>query len=292
MQPFKQGKVTANGLEFTFLEQGEGPLVLCMHGFPDTARSFRHQLPALAQAGYRAVAPFMRGYAPTAAAANGNYQTAALGQDVLALIEALGAQQAVVIGHDWGSTAASAAALFAPEKVSKLITLALPYGGMGTALLNNWAQQKRSWYIFFFQTALADLAVPLEDFAFIERLWRDWSPGWDFPAEEMRALKQTLAQPGVLAAALGYYRCTMNPERHDPLLAPLQARIGREPIQVPTLNIHGALDGCIGAEFSQNIDALFPAGLTNRVIADGGHFLHQEQPEQVNRLILDFLQGT
>lgn len=291
MQSFKQGKVTANGLEFAFLEQGEGPLVLCMHGFPDTARSFRHQLPALAQAGYRAVAPFMRGYAPTALAANGSYQTAAFGQDVLALIEALGYQQAAVIGHDWGSTAVSAAALFAPEKVSKLVTLALPYGGMGSALMTNWAQQKRSWYIFFFQSLLADMAVPHDDFAFIDHLWKDWSPGWDYPAEEMRALKDTLAQPGVLAAALGYYRTSLNPERQDPALASLQARIGREPIQVPTLNIHGALDGCIGVEFSQNIEAFFPAGLINCVIDNGGHFLHQEQPDQVNRLILDFLQS-
>ena len=101
-----QTTVQANGLTFHCLEMGEGPLALCLHGFPDHARSFRHQLPALADAGYRAVAPYLRGYAPTDVPPNGPYQAAALAQDTVALIDALGGQCEVLIGHDWGAVAA------------------------------------------------------------------------------------------------------------------------------------------------------------------------------------------
>src|SRR3954469_25253216 len=101
-----EGRVRANGLDFAYLEAGEGPLALCLHGFPDSAWTWRHLLPELADAGFRAVAPFMRGYAPTAVPADGRYQTAALGLDACALHEALGGDaDAVIVGHDWGAMA-------------------------------------------------------------------------------------------------------------------------------------------------------------------------------------------
>src|SRR5512135_27547 len=119
MPDFKAGTVRANGVRFATLEAGDGPLVLCLHGFPDDARSFRHQLPALAKAGFRAVAPFMRGYAPTEVPADGRYQSAVLSQDIVALISALGSSSAYVFGHDWGAVAAYGAAVLAPDKVTK-----------------------------------------------------------------------------------------------------------------------------------------------------------------------------
>src|SRR6266850_7769553 len=97
----KQRVVRASNLNFSVLEMGEGPLMLCLHGFPDTAHSFRHQMPALADAGFHVVAPFMRGYAPTEAAPDGRYETAALSEDAIALIDALGASDAILFGHDW-----------------------------------------------------------------------------------------------------------------------------------------------------------------------------------------------
>src|SRR5205085_8411863 len=122
-------EVDANGIHFVALTMGEGPLMLCLHGFPDDARTFRHQMPVLAKAGYRVVAPFMRGYAPTSASPAGNYQTAALGRDAAALVEALSPEaKAVVFGHDWGALAAYGAALLAPDRIRKLITAAVPYG--------------------------------------------------------------------------------------------------------------------------------------------------------------------
>ena len=290
MTAFRAGRVRANGLEFATLEAGDGPLVLCLHGFPDHARSFRHQLPALAAAGYRAVAPFMRGYAPTEQPADGRYQSAVLALDVVELIGALSADSAVVFGHDWGAVAAYGAAVVAPNKIRRLITAAVPHGpAVLNAFLSNYDQQRRSWYMFFFQTAFADAAVAHDDFAFLERLWADWSPGWPWPKEEMEALKATFRMPGVLEAALGYYRGTLNPERQDPNLAELQAGMSLSPITVPTMVLHGARDGCMGVDLLDGMEALFPAGLRKVVVSDAGHFLHQEQPEQVNRVVLDFL---
>ena len=290
MEQFRQGRVRANGLSFATLEAGDGPLVLCLHGFPDHARSFRHQLPALAAAGFRAVAPFMRGYAPTDVPADGPYQTAALAQDAVALIEALGYTRAAVFGHDWGAVGAYGAAVLAPERVARLITAAVPHGAaFPSALLANYDQQRRSWYMFFFQTPFADAAVPFADFRFLERLWQDWSPGWDYPAEEMDALKKTFRQPGVPAAALGYYRATLNPLNQDPALADIQTRISLSPISVRTLYFHGARDGCVGAELLDGMDQLFPQGLETVIVPEAGHFVHQERPEIVNRHLLEFL---
>src|SRR5579863_8216894 len=109
-------KVRASGIDFHLLEMGSGPLVLCLHGFPDTAHSFRHQMPALADAGYHCVAPFMRGYSPTDPAPDGRYDSAALSEDAIALIDALGHKDAIVFGHDWGAVAAYGAAAAAPDR--------------------------------------------------------------------------------------------------------------------------------------------------------------------------------
>ena len=109
--------IRANGVHFAYLDAGQGPLVLCLHGFPDTAWSFVPLLERLAAAGYRAVAPFMRGYPPSGPAPDGDYRVITLGRDALALIEVLGAQRAVLVGHDWGAAATYIAAALAPERV-------------------------------------------------------------------------------------------------------------------------------------------------------------------------------
>jgi pimeloyl-ACP methyl ester carboxylesterase len=284
------GVVRARGLEFPTLEAGAGPLVLCLHGFPDHSGSFRHQLPALAAAGFRAVAPTMRGYAPSAIPADGVYQTAALAEDAVAMIAALGYDEAIVFGHDWGAIAAYGAALAAPERVRLLVTAAVPYGPQFmTAFTTSYTQERRSWYMFFFQTPFAEVAVAHDDFVFLERLWADWSPGWRWPADAIARVKETFRQPGVLEAALGYYRALFNPALHDPRNAALQSRMMLEPIEVPAMMLHGANDGCIGSELLDGMDAFFPRGLRVEVVPGTGHFLHQEAPDAVNRLLLDFL---
>lgn len=287
--PFETGSVKANGLMFHYISQGEGPLILCMHGFPDIATTFSAQLSAFSAAGYRVVAPYMRGYSPTEIPTDGPYQSAAFGQDVLALITALGYEQAILLGHDWGVTAVTAAANFEPGKVSRMITCAVPYGSsFGQSLLMDAAQQRRSWYMYFFQLPLAEVAVPIDDFAFIEQLWRDWSPGWDFPAKSLKDVQNTLAKPGVLHAALEYYRYALDPQKADPKLATLQARLS-SPIQVPTLHIHGELDGCIGANLTDGMADFFSEGFELEIVPGAGHFVHQEKTEFFNQRVLEFL---
>jgi len=293
MNELKQGVVQANGVRFATLEAGDGPLVLCLHGFPDHARSFRHQLPALAAAGFRVVAPFMRGYAPTEIPADGRFQSAVLAQDAVALIGALGYDTATIFGHDWGAIAAYGAAILAPTKVTKLVTSAVAFGpSVLNAFLTDYDQQRRSWYMFFFQHPFADAAIAHNDFRFIERLWQDWSPGWQYPPDEMASLKATFRVPGVAQAALAYYRCTLNPANQDPQLSEVQTLISMSPVPVPTLAIQGADDGCMSADLVAGMEAMFPNGLRKVVLPGAGHFVHQEKPAEVNREVLAFLRQS
>jgi pimeloyl-ACP methyl ester carboxylesterase len=245
---------------------------------------------AFADAGYRVVAPYMRGYTPGSIVEGQSYQPAALGADALALVDALGYERAVMYGHDWGSGAAYTAALARPDKIEALVAASVPYGpGIVRALIANGRQQRRSWYVFFFQTPLADIAVPFGDFAFIDALWRDWSPTADIDENELRAVRQTLAEPGVLAAALAYYRTAMNPALRDPRFDSVENRFGVDPITVPTLYVHGKDDGCVGVEVGEGMESLF-SGRFRRVVIDGaGHFVHWEKPAEFNRAVLEFL---
>jgi len=290
---FKQRRVRASNIDFHVLEIGDGPLVLCLHGFPDTALSFRHQMPALASAGFHAVAPFMRGYSPTGRPSDGRYDSQALSEDALNLIAALGYQDAAIFGHDWGAVAAYGAAAAAPARVRKLITAAVPYGvAFFQALATNYAQERRSWYMFFFQTALAEIAVAYNDFTFLEKAWADWSPGWRWAPEDMEAVKRCFRAPGTLEAALGYYRAALGPTlaRPSPNAQPAPAQMPT-PINVPAMMIHGRDDQCIGAELLDGMEAFFLKGLRKEIIPGAGHFVHQERPDVVNKLVLEFLKS-
>jgi pimeloyl-ACP methyl ester carboxylesterase len=277
-------------LTFHVLEEGSGPVALCLHGFPDDARTWRHLAPALARAGHRVVAPFMRGYSPTPHPPDGRFDAMALGEDVAALLDALDARDAVVIGHDWGAAATYFGALLAAPRIRRIVTLAVPYGpGFFRALREDYAQQRRSWYMLFFQHRLADEALARDDFAMIERLWRDWSPGWTPPPAALEAVKETFRAPGTAVAALGYYRATMGPVFDDPARLDAMLQGMGVPIAAPAFYLHGADDGCIGSELAAGMEAYFPAGLRTEIVPGAGHFLHQERPEVVNREILDFL---
>ena len=288
-----EGRVDAGGLEVAYLATGDGPLALCLHGFPDTAWGWRFLLPALAEAGYRAVAPYQRGYAPTAVPADGRYQTGALATDACALHEALGGDgDAVIIGHDWGAFATYGAAALQPERWRRVVTMAVPPASVLLGGMLTTAQVRRSWYIWFFQMAgLPEMVVPSDDFAFIDRLWADWSPGYD-GAEDAARVKAALADPAHLAAAIGYYRAMFDPSSHDPALAEAQAAT-QDPLPQPTLYLHGADDGCLGVEMvDDGVLAGIPAeGSRYEIVADAGHFLQVERPDVVNRLVLDFLRG-
>ena len=293
----------ANDLEFGLLEAGSGPLALCLHGFPDTAWTWEHLLPALADAGFRAVAPFMRGYAPTAIPADGAYQVGALVADVVALHEALGGDgDAVLIGHDWGAETAYGAAAFAPDRWRRLVTLAVPPAALDPVLFSDYEQLKRLFYTFMFRdpNGFADAVVARDDMAFLDRLWSDWSPGFAAGAHLGR-VKQSLRQPANLAAAIGYYRAAggyyralgvPDPPGDSPAgaarYAAEQQATSRQAPQ-PTLYLHGSADGCISVDLARGGTEFLSAESRLAVIEHAGHFLHLEKPEEVREHILGWI---
>lgn len=283
------GRATANDLDLAYLEAGSGPLALCLHGFPDSPHTWRHLLPMLADAGYHAVAPFLRGYAPSAVPADGRYQTAALGLDAIGLHEVLGGgADAVIIGHDWGAMAAYTAANEAPDRWSKVVTMAVPPAGAVAGGFLTYKQLQRSWYMFFFQHALSDMVVGMNDLSFIDDLWADWSPGYD-ASEDLPHVKDCLRDPANLQAALGYYRATLGGVGVDPSLDDVQNK-GSNLTQQPTLYLHGRTDGCMGIEVAEMAASFLTSpGSRMEVVDDAGHFLHVERPDHVNGLVVDFL---
>jgi pimeloyl-ACP methyl ester carboxylesterase len=285
--------VKANGIEFALLEAGTGPLALCLHGFPDSAHTWRHLLPELARAGFRAVAPFMRGYAPTALAADGSYELGALVADATALHETLGGDdRAVLIGHDWGAEAAYGAAALAPARWRRLVTLAVPPLALDERLFGDYEQLKRFFYVFFFKTPLAESVVAADDMAFLDRLWRDWAPDYD-ATEDLRNVKKCLRAAGNLSAALSYYRAE-DPGLHEaaadyPYAAEHEA-LSRTPPQ-PTLYLHGDRDGCIDIALAADaVQQLAPGSRMDR-IEGAGHFPQLESPATVNELIVAWVQA-
>ena len=264
--------VKANGIAFTCLEEGEGPLVLLVHGFPDTAHSWDAVRPALAAAGYRAVSPFTRGYAPTSQPPDGDYRMEALADDVVALIEALGAESAIVIGHDWGSPAAHGAAIKAPSRVKMLVTVAIPHPA--SVRLTPALVWKARHFIAFRRRRAAD-KLRANDFTHVDELVRRWSPAWNPPPEETAAVKRAFAEPGCVEAALGYYRAAGNSV----------PRFLRAPVEVPTLAFAGATDPAAGPAFFERARRWYRAGY-EVVTLPGGHFLHREHPAEFRAELL------
>jgi pimeloyl-ACP methyl ester carboxylesterase len=257
--------VDANGLRFGYLEQGTGPLVLLVHGFPDTAFTWDGALAALAGAGFRAVAPFTRGYAPTEIPADGAYDTDTLGKDLIALIIALGADAAVVVGHDWGASAAYAAAAMAPERVRLLVTLAIPHP---RSIRPTPGLLWKARHFATLRSKGAAERIRRGDLALVDELWRRWSPSWqDLPPAETEAAKAAFREPGCLEAALGYYRALT-------LRLPASHQL---PIGVPAVAFAGEHD-LIAPRAYEKARRCFTASY-EVVQVPGGHFMHREHPE-------------
>ncbi len=287
----RQRTVAANGIDFALLEAGDGPLALCLHGFPDTAHTWRHLLPALAGAGYRAVAPFMRGYAPSGRAADGEYGLGALVADAGALHTALGGDdEAILIGHDWGAEAAYGAAAFAPQRWRRAVTLAIPPRAMDGRLFADYEQLKRFFYLFLFERPEAVATVAARDMEFLDRLWRDWSPGFEASAE-LAQVKRSLADPANLEAAIAYYRAeppeVTSADPGKPFAAESRALLEVPP--QPVLYLHGERDGCIAAELCAGAEAHLAPGSRMETIAGAGHFPQLERPDEVNERIRDWV---
>jgi len=247
-----------------------------LHGFPDTAHTWDHVRPALARAGFRAVSPFMRGYTPTEIPAEEAYESDTLGKDVLALIEALGERYAIVVGHDWGASAAYSAAGLGPERIRFLVTMAIPHpaGVMPTPALI-WSVR----HFFKLRRRGAADALRKGGLAYIDELWRRWSPGWDVPASATALVKESFAEPGRLEAALGYYRA-------------LRASIPlgqRKKVSMPAAAFAGTEDNVSPNKYERVRSRYLDRYEVVRV--PGGHFMHRQHPEDFTSALLRVLEA-
>ena len=257
--------VSANGLEIAYLEQGTGPLVVLLHGFPDTAHTWEPTMAALATAGFRAVAPFMRGYFPTTIPGDGAFDSDTLGRDALALIAALG-ESAILVGHDWGASAAYSAAGLEPARITKLVTLAIPHP---KSLRPTPAMVWKLRHFAALRRPTIAAKIRADNFAYIDELWRRWSPAWtDIPASETDPVKAAFSHPGCLEAACAYYRAL-----------PIRLSPGhRSNITMPAVAFAGEHDSIMKPRQFEKARHCYEASY-EVVQVPGGHFMHREHPD-------------
>ncbi len=271
------------------------PMALCLHGFPDTAYVWRRLAPRLVDAGWRVVAPFMRGYAPSSIPSEGTYHVGALMDDALRVRAAAGGtDRDVVIGHDWGALTATGLAAMPDSPFTKAVIMSVPPratfrnrgpSGHRRGLLRELpAQLLRSWYIGYFQLPWlpersASWLLPL--------LWRRWSPGYD-AREDLVRVDAAIGAPDSWRAALGPYRASVRTGRPPARYAELD-RYWQLPPRLPSLYLHGRDDGCMTPAFARFVDSVLPAGSDVAVVDHAGHFLQLEQPDEVAKLVLDFI---
>jgi pimeloyl-ACP methyl ester carboxylesterase len=255
--------VDANGLKFAYLEEGSGPLVLMLHGFPDTAHTWDDLRPHIAANGYRAVSPFMRGYHPTAIPDRDPDQET-LARDPLGLIEALGARDAIVIGHDWGASAAYGAAALGPDQVKKLFVIGIPHpAALKPSLKKLW----RARHFVAYKLPGAPGRFARNDFAALPAIYRRWSPAWNADPREFDAVRASFSNRASLNAAFGYYR----------KLSPIPTASLKAKITVPTVVFAGLDDPIVGPSDYRGAARMFD----NEYIVEevpGGHFMHREHP--------------
>jgi pimeloyl-ACP methyl ester carboxylesterase len=241
------------------------------------------------------VAPFLRGYAPSDLAPDGSYQVGALVRDVEQLCAALGGDgRTLLVGHDWGAITAYATGALHPGLAQRIVTLAVPplpaleravsLRRGPSALVALAGQVRRSWY------ALAQQLPVVSEAAFeplVERLWRDWSPGYD-AAEDLAHLRAAVPDRAHRTAVLRYYRAALQPWYRRAEYRTEQAAMRAVP-SVPVLYLHGENDGCIGVDLGAGAAAVLPPGSSRVVVPDAGHFVQVEQPEVVADEILAFV---
>jgi pimeloyl-ACP methyl ester carboxylesterase len=275
--------VFVNGVRLHYVELGQGPLVVLLHGFPEFWYSWRRQLPVLAAAGFRAVALDLRGYNESDCP-NGvhRYRTATLVDDVAGVIRRLG-EPAFVIGHDWGGVLAWRLASLRPELVRKLAILnAPPPATFREECRRNPVQCLRSWYMLFFQFPwLPEWLLRAGNFALLERAWRKQllHPG-AFTDDDIAEYKRAFNRPGRLTAAINYYRAAAR--------WPQDLSGFPQTFRVPTLLIWGERDSYLSATLPDRA-ARWVADLRIERIADASHWVQNDAPERVNHLLVDFL---
>jgi pimeloyl-ACP methyl ester carboxylesterase len=288
--------VTLRGLMWKPRRDAKGaPIALCQHGFPDTAHGWRSLAPKLASAGWRVVAPFMRGYAPSTIPSDGSYHVGALMDDALRVLDAVGPTgRDVIIGHDWGAIAGAGLAAMPDSPFTKAVIMSVPPAAAfrplgripdaGRLAAHLPRQLLRSWYIMYFQLPL----LPERSASWVpERLWRRWSPGYD-AGEDLRHVDAAIGTPESWRAALGPYRATLRGTSPPSLYAELH-RHWLSPPRLPTLYLHGNDDGCATSAYSEWVRHVLPPDSVVHLVDYAGHFLQLEQPDVVAKHIVDFI---
>jgi epoxide hydrolase 4 len=285
---FERAALT-DGIHLRVAAAGEGPLVVMLHGFPESWYSWRHQLRALSGS-YKCAAPELRGYGESDAPRGvKNYTVEVLARDVVDLIHYFGRERAVMIGHDWGGAIAWVVSLMYPEVVERLIVLNCPHPRqMRRHLRSNLKQLARSWYIFFFQLPwLPEFLLSAGGFALLTRTIHDSAVNKEaFTDADLAHFRDALSRPYALTAALNYYRALM---RRDLMSEPPVGHWLARKVQAPTLVIWGEQDVALTRELTYGMEDLFAGRFEIKYVSDSGHWVQQEKPELVNRFIRDFL---
>ncbi len=271
--------IDANGMRFEVLEQGEGDrLALCLHGFPEHAVSWRHQMPVLAALGYRVWAVNQRGYGRTTRPVRiRDYALPRLLRDVAALIDASGAASVVLIGHDWGAMVAWCFAAARIRPLRRLVIMNVPHPLCFRAALRHWRQLRRSWYVALFQVPLLpERLLAARGGAALRRMFA----GLALPPEVLAVYAGQIAEPGAATAMLNWYRALRIDRPSTASLA--------QTIEVPTLLVWGEQDVALDL-ICLDGTARYVPDLTLRRLPGVSHWVQQDAPAQVNRLLEEFL---
>jgi pimeloyl-ACP methyl ester carboxylesterase len=279
----------AGDLRFHIATCGEGDrLALCLHGFPECWYSWRHQLPLLAELGYRVWAPDLRGYGETDKPGElGDYAIEKLMGDVAALIDASGARSTTLIAHDWGAIIAWYFAIRKLRPLERLVIMNVPHPFAAMPALRSWKQLLRSWYVFFFQLPrLPELLLASRGHRAIGEAFRRTAVHPErFPDTALEVFRRSAAQPGALTAMLNYYRALIRGGGMG-----RQRRLGARTIETPTLMIWGEQDVALTRETTFGTEE-FVSDLTLRYLPQASHWVQQDDPEMVNRMLRAWLGG-
>ena len=274
----------------------DGSPVLLLHGWPDDATAWRGVAPALEAAGYRWVAPWLRGFGSTRFLSDETPRDGsgvALAQDALDLADALGWSHFAVVGHDWGGRAAYLMAALAPERVTSIASLAIGYAPRGRFAVPSFAQSRLWWYQWFMTTEGGAAAVRNDPIGFARIQWETWSPAGWFDAATFNATAESFRNPDWAAITLHGYRSRWQTEPLDPRYASLRDRIdATEILGVPALMIQGGADACDPANGSEDQQRYFTSGYRRLVLPGVGHFPAREAPVAVAEAVLAHLAAT
>ena len=288
--PWTHRDITANGARFHVAEMGEGPLVLFLHGFPEFWWAWRHQLPVVADAGFRAVAMDLRGYGGSDKTPRG-YDPLTLTMDVTGVIRALGASEATLVGHSWGAFLGWTAAVFRPKAVTRLAVAGSAHPRrLRTALISDPQQIAASRFMWTAQRPWSpEKALVRDDAMMVERLLADWaSTGWP-ELDVAQRYREAMAVQGVAHSALEYYRWLLRS-----LVRPDGVRYAqrmRTEVKVPVLHLQGDLDQAVMPHVARGSGRYVTAPYRWRLMEGIGHFPHEEAPTRFNAELLDWLKS-